>query len=144
MTLSLISMSDEVLLWMYNDQDIYDWADGNYYKANDLIGRGDAIDKKVNAVRISTTGSNGEVVYLDLFDPVEGVTTEFVRMPTDWGSEQVYWAGPAFAELAGLNLDDTGRTFAMEIGYAMFDGDKLTEWIIMASGSDTYQNLREK
>ena len=138
--------ADEILLWMYNDQDIYDWADGNTYKADTLVGRGAAADKKVNAVRISTTGSDGETVYLDLIDPfADNVRTEFVAMPTEWGSDKVYWAGPAYASLSGLDLTDTSRTFAMEIGYAMFDDSQtLTEWIVMAAGTETYQNLRER
>lgn len=147
MMLSLVSTGDNVLLWMFDDPDIIE-LDGSRIKAEDLIGRGQADGKGVNAVRVATVDSDGNKLYLDLFDrwdtSMENGYGDFIRLPTEFITQNDYLAGPAFADLTGLNLDDTGRMFMMEIGYALFEGDKLTEWMIMASASDSYENLHNK
>lgn len=144
MMLSLMSIGDDVLLWMFDDPDITE-VDGSTIKAGDLVGRGLAEGKQVNAVRVATIDSDGTKLYLDLFDSYSKYEYgTYIEVPVEFITPKDYLAGPAFADLAGLNLDDTGRMFLMEIGYATFEGDKLTEWLVMAAASDSYANLHEK
>lgn len=131
---------DNLLLWWYDDPYITD-IDGSQYTAGTLIGRGEAEGKTVNAVRISTVGSDGEILYLDLCADYGTATYIMVPAITDDGSSPDWYAGPAYADLSGLNLNDTGRRFMMEIGYAEFEKDELVRWTIMAVGSDSLQNL---
>ena len=131
---------DDVLLWFFENPDIVE-LDGSIVKAGDLVGRGEAAGKSVNAVRISVTDSSGNKVYLKLGDSVGG-WTESWNLPDpvlqDW------FAGPSFASLAGLNLTDTAQVFAMEIGHAVLDerDGHVLNWLIMASGSETLSNLQ--
>lgn len=132
---------DNVLLWMFNDPVITDF-DGSTYKADTLVGRGEAEGKQVNAVRVATVGSNGEKVYLDLFYSADGEHRSYDEVPYVWDDGlKENMAGPAYADLSGISLNDTSMAFLMEIGYATLDGDKLTEWIVMASASESLQNM---
>lgn len=144
MTLSLVSMSDEVLLWMYNDPDIYDWADGNYYKADTLVGRGDAEGLTANAVRISASDKDGNIVYLNLSDARFGDDSgDAWLIPDSWDE---YKAGPGFAHLdvdkLGYLSSPTEISFAMELGYAEFGDDfNIVSWKVLAAGTESYQNM---
>lgn len=141
---SLTTVGDEVLLWMYNDPDIYDWADGNYYKADTLVGRGEAEGLKANAVRISASDKDGNIVYLNLSDARWGYDSgDAWLIPDDWDG---YKAGPGFAHLdvdkLGYLSSPTEISFAMELGFAEFgDNFNIVSWKVLAAGSDTYQNL---
>lgn len=131
---------DNVLLWWFNDPVITDF-DGSTYKADTLVGRGEAEGKQANMVRISSTDSDGNKVYLTMGS--SELPSEFwgdgFGVP-DWLNQNK--AGPGWADIGGLHLDDTSLQFAMELGYAeLGENGEYTTWIVMASASDSLQNM---
>jgi len=137
---------DNVLLWWFNDPDITE-VDGSTIKTGDLVGRGAVEGKTANLIRIKATDGKGDTVYLNLgSDPyLDKDGTPCGGWLDGWAIPDLndQWkAGPAYADLSGLNLSDTALTFAMEIGYAEFDADdNIVNWMVLAGGSDTLQTL---
>lgn len=139
----VVPANDNVLLWWYNDPQIRE-VDGSKVYAGDLVGRGvEAKRSKVNAVRVSVTDGEGNKVYLNLSDvrvendPHRSSWQSWVALPDDDGD---FFAGPGYADLAGLNLDSTGLTFAMELGNYSTGDD--VDWIVLASSEgSTLSNL---
>lgn len=127
---------------MYNDPDIYDWADGKYHKTQDITGRGDADGLKANMIRISATDSDGDKVYLCL-----GGGYENIPFGDGWelpDFEGQWKAGPMFADLSTLGPlnSETEMTFAIELGYGLYDNDfNVITWKVLAAGTESYQNL---
>lgn len=149
-TCSTVRAADTVLLWLFEDPVISDFANpGASLHAADLVGRGgEAEGKKANAIRVSATDSSGDKVYLNLGDAVtKTMFGDYAIIPDAGDPEEgilpSYSAGPGFADMAGLGLSDTGLKFAIEIGYAEFNDDKeVSKWVILAAGEDTYENLK--
>lgn len=132
---------DNVLLWWFNDPVITDF-DGSTYKADTLVGRGEAEGLIANGIRISATDSDGNTFYLKLSDTA-GEPREFwssgFGIP-DWDNQN--YAGPGFADLTGLNLNDTGIQFAMELGCWHFgEGSEVATWVVLASASESIQTM---
>ena len=141
--------ADSVLLWLFDDPVISDFANPEAtLHAGDLVGRGDAAGKKVNALRVSATDASGDKYYLAIGDAMSGdAWGDYVILPDmgdpQYGVPESFTAGPGFADFAGLGLSETGLTFAIELGHAEFNGDAISEWVILAAGSDTYENLKK-
>ena len=131
---------DNVLLWWFDDPEIAEVGGGAPIHAGNLVGRGgDAEGKGVNALRISVTDNEGHKVYLNLgLQPVDDtavVTWQSWMALPDAGGD--FWAGPGYADLAGLKLSNTGLMFAVELGN--YDG---FNWVVLAgSAGSTLQEL---
>lgn len=149
-TLCVRAAEDNVLLWWFNDPAIQE-LDGSSVHTADLVVRGgDYAGESANMVRIRAVDEDGNSVYLNM-GPKSGVVRE------DWASgwmipddREVNRAGPGYADLSGLSLMGSdgsvaALTFIMELGYAeISDEGQLTDWVVMATGSDTLNNLRDK
>ncbi len=125
---------DNVLLWWFNDPEIAEVGGGAPIHAGDLVGRGgDAQGKKVNALRISATDNEGNKVYLNLASQSMAGTARdtwqsWMSLPDERGN---FYAGPGYADLAGLNLSNTGLKFAIELGNYTQTDDGFN-WIVLA------------
>ena len=144
---------DNVLLWFFNDPVIKD-LDGTSYNMANVPVRGEAADAEARGleklVRISAQDGSGDKVYLDLSwqefstEWFDGVTIPMVNPET---GGDLWKAGPGYADLSGLNLGKPGEyntalTFAMEIGFAEFDGDdNVANWIVIAQASSTLRDM---
>ena len=135
---------DNVLLWWFNDPVIAEVGGGAPIHAGDLVGRGgDAQGKKVNALRISVTDNDGHKIYLNLASQSmadTAVVTWQSWMALPDGDEDFY-AGPGYADLAVLDLSDTGQKFAIELGNYTQTGNDFN-WVVLAgSAGSTLQDL---
>lgn len=135
---------DDVLLWWFNDPKIAEVGGGTPIHAGDLVGRGgDAQGKKVNALRISVTDNEGHKIYLNLASQSmadTAVVTWQSWMALPDGDEDFY-AGPGYADLAVLDLSDTGQKFAIELGNYTQTGNDFN-WVVLAgSAGSTLQDL---
>ena len=134
---------DNVLLWWFEDPVIKEVGGGDIH-AGALRGRGgDAQGKEVNALRISATDNEGHKVYLNLasqpVDDTAAVTWQSWMSLPDVGGN--FWAGPGYADLAGLKLSETGFMFAIELGNYTQTGD-VFNWVVLAgSAGSTLQDL---
>lgn len=134
---------DNVLLWWFEDPVIKEVGGGDIH-AGALRGRGgDAQGKEVNALRISATDNEGHKVYLNLasqpVDDTAAVTWQSWMSLPDVGGN--FWAGPGYADLAGLKLSETGLMFAIELGNYTQTDDGFN-WIVLAgSAGSTLQDL---
>ena len=134
---------DNVLLWWFNDPEIAEVGGGAPIHAGNLEGRGgDAQGKKVNALRISVTDNEGHKVYLNLAsqsmaDTAAVTWQSWMALPDVDGD---FWAGPGYADLAGLKLSNTGLMFAIELGNLQTDDG--FNWIVLAgSAGSSLQDL---
>ena len=125
---------DNVLLWWFNDPVIAEVGGGAPIHAGNLVGRGgDAQGKTVNALRISVTDNDGHKVYLNLASQSMADTAvvtwqSWMALPDAGGD---FWAGPGYADLAGLKLSNTGLMFAIELGNYTQTDDGFN-WIVLA------------
>ena len=131
---------DDVLLWWFDNPEIAEVGGGAPIHAGNLVGRGgDAQGKTVNALRISVTDNDGHKVYLNLASQSMADTAvvtwqSWMALPDAGGD---FWAGPGYADLAGLKLSNTGLMFAVELGN--YDG---FNWVVLAgSAGSTLQEL---
>ena len=142
---------DNILLWCFDDPEITEIGGGKVW-AEDLTLRGTGTQydgQTANAVRVKAIDSDGMVTYLNLtsvWKDESGVThtgawAGWMGLPDE--DYNMYVAGPGFASLSGLNLSDSGLSFAMEIGYATFDEGQISEWYVMAAGFDTITTMKE-
>ena len=134
---------DNVLLWWFDDPVIKEVGGGDIH-AGALRGRGgDAQGKEVNALRISVTDNEGHKVYLNLgsqsmADTARNTWKSWMALPDVGGN---FWAGPGYADLAGLKLSETGFMFAIELGNYTQTGD-VFNWVVLAgSAGSTLQEL---
>ena len=134
---------DNVLLWWFNDPEIAEVGGGASIHAGNLVGRGgDAQGKTVNALRISVTDNEGHKVYLNLAsqsmaDTAAVTWQSWMALPDVDGD---FWAGPGYADLAGLKLSETGLMFAIELGNLQTDDG--FNWIVLAgSAGSSLQDL---
>ena len=135
---------DNVLLWWFDDPEIAEVDGRAPIHADDLVGRGgDAEGKGVNALRISVTDNEGHKVYLNLgsqslADTARNTWKSRMALPDADGD---FWAGPGYADLAGLKLSNTGLMFAIELGNYTQTGD-VFNWVVLAgSAGSTLQEL---
>ena len=135
---------DNVLLWWFDDPEIAEVGGGAPIHAGELVGRGgDAQGKTVNALRISVTDNEGHKVYLNLgsqsmADTARNTWKSWMALPDVGGN---FWAGPGYADLAGLKLSETGFMFAIELGNYTQTGD-VFNWVVLAgSAGSTLQEL---
>ena len=135
---------DNVLLWWFDNPVIEEIGGGAPIHAGDLVGRGgDAQGKMVNALRISVTDNDGQKVYLNLAsqsmaDTARNTWKSWMALPDAGGK---FYAGPGYADLAGLKLSETGLKFAIELGNYTQTGD-VFNWVVLAgSAGSTLQEL---
>lgn len=114
-------LADEsVLLWWLQDPDIIEIDGRTDVKISELVGRGEAEGLSANAVRV-VADVGGNIQWLDIgLASAEGGQGELVggwvktiALPDFEGDN---WAGPAWANLSGLNLKDPSISFMIEIG----------------------------
>ena len=114
---------DNVLLWWVKDPDTEPFIvkdfDGSTSMIKDLVGRGDAAGKTVNAVRVmALTGDTS--TQLKLMMPESNVWSDYIGLPDGEGD---FYAGPAYANFTGV-AGNADLSFMIELGN--LNGDSWT------------------
>mgnify|MGYP003291156481 CR=1 FL=1 len=135
---------ESVLWWMFDENtDIYEVNGIGSCKINELAGRGDAVGKTVNGIRIGAYSGDELLGYLVLGDEDSGDVGNTYVMPTfnmDTFEIDSWNAGPAYARIGDYSYDASIQ-FAIELGN--LSGENL--WDILAvSDKETYNSLYEK
>ena len=105
---------DNVMFWFLQDPEITEIGGSSTVSIADLTGRGEADGLKANAVRV--TARSGDVFHwLQVVNEGEsgGEWRQSLVIPDGEGD---YYAGPAYANLVGLDLGDANLVFTIEIG----------------------------
>lgn len=124
---------DNVLLWFLDDPVI---EGGRYKSITEMVDAG----QKIDTVRVKAVDSNGAIVYLGLGD--SDSLADGVPFIDGWeipDVEQSWRAGPAFADISGLDLSDSSIVFMMEIGAYADDNN----WIVSAYAAEVMDALKK-
>ena len=105
---------DNVMLWCLYDPEITEIGGSSTVKIADLTGRGEADGLKANAVRV--TARSGDAFHWLQVVNEGGSGGEWGQSLVIPDREGGYCAGPAYANLVGLDLGDANLVFTIEIG----------------------------